>query len=141
MRRFVRSTLRTRGVGPQALVELVVADVDGDHLGRAVLEGAVGEAPGRGAAVEHPRAGEQRAETEALDRALELGAGPAHEPGRRAMDHDRLAGVRPAGRPSSAGAPPTVTRPAAMSAWARSRLGASPRRTSSASRRRRVLTG
>ena len=37
----------------------------------------------------------------------------------------------------SAGAPPTVTRPAAIASWARSRLGASPRRTNSRSRRRR----
>ena len=40
----------------------------------------------------------------------------------------------------SAGAPPTVTRPASMARCAASRLVASPRRTSSASSRRRAVT-
>ena len=128
------------GVGPQPLVELAVADVDGHDLGGAVLEEAVGEAAGRGAGVEHP-APVERSTAKRSSAASSLLAAPAHEAGRRAAHDDGLAGRRPGGRPWSPARPPTVTRPASMSAWARSRLAASPRRTSSASRRRRVLTG
>jgi hypothetical protein len=40
------------GVGAQALVELAVGDVDGEHAGRPPLQQAVGEAAGGRARVE-----------------------------------------------------------------------------------------
>ena len=42
----------------QAVVELAVGDVERDHVGRAALEQAVGEAAGRGADVERAAAGD-----------------------------------------------------------------------------------
>ena len=47
-----RSRTVTRGIGSQAFVQLSVSDVEGDHVGRAALEEAVGESARRGAGVE-----------------------------------------------------------------------------------------
>ena len=54
-----------------------------------------------------------------------------------AGDHDRLGRARPGATRRVAGAPPTVTSPASITSTARARLGTNPRRTSSASSRRR----
>ena len=71
-------------VVPQAGVELAVADVDGDHLRRAPLQEAVGEAPGRGPGVEGAARRGRRART--VERGVELLAAPADEAGRRAQE-------------------------------------------------------
>ena len=81
-RTLARSRTSTRGSLAQARVELAVADVDGDHLRRAALEQAVGEAAGRRAGVEGPRP--RDVDPEPLERGVELLAAPPHEAGRRA---------------------------------------------------------
>ena len=108
-RAFVPSITVTRGVGAKALVELVSADVERDHGGRAVLEQAVGEPARRGSDVEASLAG---------DVAPNAGAAPSRASPRRAT---RTAAARPA-RPRASpavgvpalvtGAPSTCTRPA-----------------------------
>ena len=62
-RMLVRSMLTTRGIVAQPLVQLAVPDVDGDDLGRAALQQAVGEAAGRRPGVEGPHAGRRRSRT------------------------------------------------------------------------------
>ncbi len=93
--------------------------------------------------VEAPASRARRPRTvdrEALERGGELLAPAGHEPGRVAGDLDGLVGGRPGGPARGAGLPPTSTRPAAMASTAWRRLPSSPRRTSSASSRRRTVT-
>ena len=75
---------------------------------------------------------------EPVEGGRQLLAAAGHEAGRVARHHDGLVGARRGGRPWSPARPTTVTRPASMAARAGWRLDARPRRTSSASRRRRT---
>ena len=79
----------------------------------APLEAAVGEAAGRRAGVEDPASGD--VDAEAVEGGVELLAAAAHEAGRgrRRAGSARRAPTRRAGL--AAGAPPTMTRPAAIS--------------------------
>ena len=128
---------RDPGVGPEPLVELAVADVDGHDLGGAALQQAVGEPAGRRAGVEGPaRRRRRRRSARARPRACRRPGsrtGPAGR-GRRPPRRRRPGGPAcpPARRPTSHPARGT------MSAWACVARGGQPRRTSSASRRRRV---
>ena len=70
------------------------------------------EAPG----VEDPQPG--HVDAEALEGGVELLAAPADEAGRRARAPRAARSGATRRAALSAGAPPTVTRPAAMSAWA-----------------------
>ncbi len=65
-----------------ARVELAVADVEGDDLGGAALEQAVGEPSGRGATVEHAQPGD--VDGEVVECGIELLAAAADEARRRA---------------------------------------------------------
>ena len=86
---------------------------------------AVGEAAGRRAGVEDDR-GRPRRPPKRVERGVELLAAPRHEP-RPAARRPRPARRAPTSRAGlSAGAPPTVTRPAAITARACSRLGDQP---------------
>ena len=131
----VRSRDATRGSARRPLVELVAADVDGDDRGGARLEQAVGEPAGRGAGVERAPPGD--VDVEAVEGGGELLAAPADVAGAGADDGDGVARADHVRAGLVAGAPSTVTRPASMAARASSRCGTRPRRTSSASRRRR----
>ena len=102
-------------------MQLPVADVDGHDVRRAPLQDAIGE-PARGRpGVEDTAA--PGVDAEAVEGGGQLLPAPADEGRRIALHDDGLVGSHlPAGL--VAGAPPTSTRPAAMSAWARSRVGA-----------------
>jgi len=63
-------------IPPQIGMELIVADIDGVDLGCSVLEQAVGEAPGRCPDVQADLP--LGADTELLQRGLELLAAPGH---------------------------------------------------------------
>ena len=113
-------------VGGEARIELAAADVDRDHLRRAARKQDVGEAAGRGADVEADEA--RGIEREGVERGGELDPA-ARGPGVGRLGLDR-ARRRPRPRtPSSSATPPTVTRPAAIAACARARLGKKPRST------------
>ena len=121
-------------VGGEPGVELAVPDVDGDHAFRPAPEQHVGEAAGRGADVE---AGEARGiEPEGVERGGELDAAARDiRVGRLGFDRR----VRPIGvRGLAQGSPSTRTRPAAMAACARARLGKKPRSTRTMSARLRM---
>ena len=77
-------------VDAEAGVELAVADVEGHDVGRAALQQAVGEPPGRRADVERPTAGDVDAEV--VERGVELLAASTDEPWSRPGDGDPLAG-------------------------------------------------
>src|SRR3546814_4428761 len=68
-------------IGAETLVQLAVADVEGDHARRAALEQAVGEAAGRGSDVEGATA--RDLDVEAAQRTLELLSAAANEAGWR----------------------------------------------------------
>ena len=82
-------------VGSQPLVELPVADVDGDHPGRAALQEAVGEAARRCTGVQRHPTGDRHGE--ARQGGVELLPAPADEARRGADQLDRLTGVHLAG--------------------------------------------
>ena len=120
-------------IGPEPPGELAVADVERDHVARAAVEQHVGEAAGRGADVERDAA--RDVEVKRVERVGELEPAAA-DPGMIGRAYRDLgAGRRRACRPSRSARPPTVTSPARISARARSRDCASPRATSSWSRR------
>ena len=70
----------------EARIELSVADIDGDDLGRAAREQNVGEASGRGADVEADEA--LRIERESVERGGKLDPAP-RRPGMRRLGFDR----------------------------------------------------
>ena len=72
-----RSSVGHPGMAAQPRVELAVADVDGDHVGGAGLEQAVGEPPGRRAGVQAATTG--RVEGEAVEGGVQLVAAAADE--------------------------------------------------------------
>ena len=113
------------GIGPQPLVELAVADVDRHDLGRAPLEQAVGEPAGGRAGVERPPARTSIAEARRGRRRASRRPGSRSGGGSPASSTGSPGATRRAAL--SAGAPPTVTRPASMAARACSRLAARPR--------------
>ena len=125
-----------RGRARRRRVELPVADVDGVDVGRAALEQAVGEAAGRGAGIEGAPAGD--GDGEAVQCGLELVATAADVGRRRARGATTgsSGATRRAGL--SAGARRRARRRPRRRAWASCRESTRPRRTSSASSRRRA---
>ena len=77
-------------VGAQPLVQLSVADVDGDDVTGAALQEAVGEAAGRCPGVERQPPGDVDAERG--QRVLELLTAATHVPRRWSLDDDRFGG-------------------------------------------------
>ena len=75
-------------VGAQPLVQLAVADVDGDDVTGAALQEAVGETAGRCPGVERQLSGDVDAERG--QRVVELLTAAADEPRRWALDDDRF---------------------------------------------------
>ena len=78
LRTFMRSTIVTAVVGADTLVELPVADVDGDNVTGAALQQAVGEPAGRCARIE--RQPTLDVDAERGQRVLELVAAATDEP-------------------------------------------------------------
>ena len=72
-------------VAPEVVVDLAVGDVEGDHLGSAPLQQAVGEPSGRRSHVEAAEAA--HVETEPFEGILELDSAPGNER-RRAFDQE-----------------------------------------------------
>ena len=127
-RALTPSSTRHAVVAAQPLVQLAAADVERDHVRRARLQQAVGEAAGRGADVEAARARD-------VDRRTRSSAVASLSPPR-----ETKAGPRSTSSAASPGIdvpafvtrrPSTRTRPAMTSACARLRVSARPRSQSS----------
>ena len=108
-------------------MELAVADVERDHPGGARLQQAVGEAAGRGADVEAVLAGD--VDAEGLERRASFSPPRETKRGPRSTSSSALSST------CSPALECPFTRPARTSACACERLSASPRSTSSTSRR------
>ena len=137
-RTLVRSITVDARVVAQRPRELAASDVDRDDVRGAPLQQAVGEAAGRRADVDaraRPRTSTANASSAAasLCPPRETYVSPAV-----VGDDDRLRRASTWRAAVVAGAPPTSTRPASIASTARARLGTRPRRTSSASSRRRT---
>src|SRR3546814_18597690 len=76
-------------IGAETLVQLAVADVEGDHARRAALGQAVGEAAGRGSDVEGATA--RDLDADAAQRTLELLPSAADDAGTRTVTDYRPA--------------------------------------------------
>ena len=122
----------------QTRVQLTVADVEGDDVGRAVRQQAVREPAGRRADVDGPAPCDVDAEL------LQCGVAASRRHDRRSAPGAATTTASPGATSRdalSAVAPLTSTVPVATRSTApRSASLASPRRTSSASRRRRATT-
>ena len=138
-RALTRSITVTRSILAQAVVELAVGDVQGDHVGRSALEQAVGEAAGGRADVERAAAGD--GEPERVERVGELDPA-AGDVGRRAVDGQLDRGVdHLPGLLRAAVARIEETCPAITAAAARVRDSNRPRSASRESRRTRGTPG
>ena len=135
-RAFMRSMTVTRSSLRSRQSQLAVGDVERDHVRRAALQQAVGEAAGRGADVE--RRGARRRRAEGVERVGELDA-PARDVRRRRVDRELDVGVDELARLLRARARPAraCTSPASTAAAARERDANRPRSASRLSRRTR----
>ena len=82
--------IRDPRVGPKTLVQLPVTDVERHHVGCSSLQETVGEPARRSAGIQGSHAGD--IEAEHVEGMIELLCAASHEAGRRAGDHDRIAG-------------------------------------------------
>ena len=82
---------RDARVGPEPLVQLVSANINGDDLRGTALQNTIGETAGRRTGVDHPKAGD--VDGEPVEGGIELLTAATHETRTLPGHLDRLAGV------------------------------------------------